>query len=104
MPIMHTKIDHFVIYGQDYVVTELFMITSFFHPVFLRLSSYSNANYAYKNRSFYKIWEYVVTELFMIASFLYPVFPFLSLGSHLNVNYAYKSGSFYHVWEYVVTK
>jgi len=79
---------------------------SFLHPVFpfRKLSSHINANYAYKNRSYYSVWEYVVTKLFLIISFLHLIFLFLSLSSHLNANYAYKNRSFYDVWEYAVTE
>jgi len=78
---------------------------SFLHPVFpfRELSSHINANYAYKNRSYYSVWEYVVTELFLITSFLHLIFLFLRLRG-FQVEFSFKcqlciqNRSFYDVW------
>ena len=57
-------------------------------------------HYAYKNRSFYDVWEYAVTELFMITFFLHPVFPFLRLSSHLSGDaLEVDSQSLHYLWD-----
>jgi len=84
----------------EYVVTELFLITSFLHLTFLSLSPHLNANYAHKNRSFYDVWEYVVTDLSTITFFLHPVFPFLRLSSHLSADPLEVVSQFLHyLWD-----